>query len=191
MATKSRPAAIADVPADVTGEIPPEFRADQSDDQADDSPREYVTPTSATPAKDTLLAFLESRAISDDEGAYDGMEDIIAEVLGAANGADVLRKRLPAAMENYVGVPFLLERFKVRHSDIEDGKGLPYYIVCDVQMGEPVEPRVLTTSSWKIVAQVAALENLGELPKIVVIEEVRAAKKGQSAPLTLVTYQPE
>lgn len=147
-----------------------------------------VVDGSPYPAMDALLAWCRMRMEDGPVDSQAGLESIIRQALGADNPEEILREQLPQSASNYTGIPLLFTGFRVYESGIEDSKGCPYYIAMDVRCGDPEESRVITTSSWKIVAQVAALDTAGEWPQVVMIKEMRTAKKGQNAPLGLVAY---
>lgn len=146
---------------------------------------------SATPALDNLLAWLISESADPDAESAAGMEAIVRQVLMAENPTQVLRQSLPMAGSDVVGVPMLLNDFTIRQSEFEGSKGLPYYASMQVMMGEPPEPRVINTGAIKVLAQLKRLRELDQWPLVVTLEEARAAKKGESAPLTLRELTPE
>jgi hypothetical protein len=136
---------------------------------------------------DNLLEWLVTKAAESagDESAA-GMEAIVRQVLMAENPQQVLRQSLPISASDLVDVPMLLNDFTIRESEFEGSKSLPFYASLQVMMGDPAEPRVVNVGSIKVLAQLKRLEELGHWPQVVMLHEARAAKKGESAPLTLI-----
>jgi hypothetical protein len=147
---------------------------------------------SGTPALDNLLEWLvaEAAAMKDDESAM-GMEAIVRQVLGAQDMTQVLRQTLPMSASDLIDVPMLLGDFTIRESEFEGSKSLPFYASLQVMMGEPPEPRVVNIGSIKVLAQLKRMRELGQWPVVVMVHEARAAKKGESAPLTLIEVPAE
>jgi hypothetical protein len=185
MATKNRTIeAITSGGTDEGLELPEWARPDQAP-ESEEAPTEAPA-RSVTPALDNLLEWLvaEADAMKDDELAL-GMEAIVRQVLSATDMAQVLRKTMPISGGDVVGVPMLLGDFTIRESEFEGSKSLPYYASLQVMMGDPPEPRVINVGSIKVLAQLKRMRELGQWPVVVMVEEARAAKKGESAPLTL------
>jgi hypothetical protein len=177
--------AITATPEDNAGQLPEWARPSTGDSPAAEESTETPT-SSATPALDNLLQWLvnESGGGGDDSAA--AMEAIVRQVLVSDNATQVLRQTLPVSAGDFVDVPVLLMDFTIRESEFEGSKGLPYYASLQVMMGDPPEPRVINAGSIKILAQLKRLRELGEWPQVVMIHEVRKARKGESAPLSLV-----
>lgn len=141
---------------------------------------------SRTPATDALLEWcaIEAGDPSADSGA--GLESIIRQTLEAEDMAAVFRQTLPQNGQDFVDVPMLWTGYRIMHSEFEEGGGAPYYASLSVQVGNPVEHRVINCGGWRVLAQVMMTATNGEWPQVVMIIEAAKAKKGQSPPLMLV-----
>jgi hypothetical protein len=177
--------AITATPEDDSGELPEWARPAGQDSPGVEESTEAPT-LSATPALDNLLQWLVNEAASSEGDTASAMEAIVRQTLSAENPTQVLRQTLPIAASDFVEVPMLLLDFTVRESEFEGSRGLPYYASMQVMMGDPPEPRVVNAGSIKILAQLKRLRELDEWPQVVMIHEVRAARRGESAPLSLV-----
>jgi hypothetical protein len=185
VATRSKiTQAIADRPGPDADEDIPEWAKPAPAPEQTQAPIEGQV-ASATPALDNLLEWLVSEAGQESEGSASGMEAIIRQVLTAEDTAQVLRQTLPGKAEDWLGIPVLLTGFTIRESEFEGSASLPYYASMDVMAGQPPEPRVINVGAMKILAQLKRFAELDAFPVMVEIREAKAAKKGQSAPLTL------
>jgi hypothetical protein len=185
MATRNRTIeAITGTAEDTSGELPEWAKPGQASEP--EAAPTAAPARSATPALDNLLEWLvaEAAAMKDDESAL-GMEAIVRQVLSADDMAQVLRKTMPISGGDVINVPMLLGDFTIRESEFEGSKSLPFYASLQVMMGDPPEPRVVNIGSIKVLAQLKRMRELGQWPVVVMVEEARAAKKGESAPLTL------
>lgn len=183
--------AIGSAPADDSGEIPEWAKPGDQEGSVLTGEVTDDKPASKTPALDSLVQWMFGKIAANGDDDMTGLEAIVRQTLQAADPAEVLRKTMPVSGQDFVGVTMLLQGFTLRESDIEDPKAPPAYASLDVLVGEPPEPRVINVGSWKILAQLAALEVHGEWPKVVQIVEARDAKKGQNAPLMLLEVTPE
>jgi hypothetical protein len=187
MATRSKTIeAITSQPADETGEIP-EWAKPERENPEPVAASTGAPTLSATPALDNLLEWLVSEAGTEDEATASGMEAIVRQVFASESPVEVLRQTLPVSGSDFVEIPMLLLDFSIRESEFEGSKSLPFYASMQVMMGEPPEPRVVNTGSIKVLAQLKRFRELGEWPQVVMLREAKKAKKGENAPLTLVS----
>lgn len=182
--------AIESTAVDTSGDLP-DWAKPQREESAPEGAPTATPVRSGTPALDNLLEWLVAEAGDADAESAAGMEAIVRQVLSADNPTQVLRQTLPMSGSDVVEVPMLLLDFTVRESEFEGSKGLPFYASLQVMMGEPAEPRVVNTGSVKVLAQLKRLRELGQWPQVVMLHEARAAKKGESAPLTLIEVPAE
>jgi hypothetical protein len=186
MATRNRTIeAITGTPDDQSGELP-DWAKPQTAESEPAGASTAVPVASATPALDNLLQWLVNEAITPADDSAAGMEAIVRQVLAATNPTEVLRQTLPISAGDFVEVPMLLLDFTIRESEFEGSKSLPFYASMQVMMGDPPEPRVVNVGSIKVLAQLKRFREIGEWPQVVMLHEARAARKGESAPLTLV-----
>lgn len=191
MATRNKTIeAITSTPADDQGELP-EWARPQGGESEPVEASTTAPARSATPALDNLLAWLVEEAQDTDGESAAGMEAIVRQVLSAENPTQVLRQTLPMNGSDIIDVPMLLLDFTIRESEFEGSKSLPFYASMQVMMGEPAEPRVVNTGAIKVLAQLKRLRELGHWPQVVMLHEARAARKGESAPLTLLEVPAE
>lgn len=181
----------SDGPSEGSDQPEPDDSDAQGDDDATGSGANGPTVTgviaSATPALDNLIAWLAEEAVEVEEDSMAGLEAIIRQTLSSTDMAATLRQTLPSTAERWLDTPLLLTGYTIRHSDFDSAKGAPFYASLEVTCGEPAEPRVINCGGWRVLAQVKRLVEVGTWPMVIEIREAAKAKKGQNAPLMLVT----
>lgn len=186
MATNSRTKAIEST-ATEDGITAAQLLGDgQSDDSGQAPDPQPVNLAAKTPAVDALMQWLDAMCQSNDPNSNAGLEAIIGQVLSSEDMASVFRQTLPQSAQDFLDVPMLWTGVRILPSEFEEGGGAPYYASLSVQVGNPVEHRVINTSSWRVLAQVMMTVENDAFPQVVMLIEAAKAKKGQSAPLMLV-----
>lgn len=146
----------------------------------DKDPGSEVRPIS----RDAVLAQLPALIIAVPEAQDDDGEGIIANILMSADPLEAGNLGgLPEA-EDMIGKRLRIEKLTRRESTQED-TWTPWYFVVEGTIKPSGEPFVFGTSAKSIVAQLAAMYALGQLPALVeVVKAEKDTKKGHR-PLAL------
>lgn len=125
-----------------------------------------------------LLDFLRDKAVSDDDDSSRAMMDIIAQVMTAETAEEVLDTTGTTPAEEVIGIPMRIDGVAYRESDM--ASGLPYYVVLTVFRGDTRMSDVISCGGFKVVAQIARLDMLGQLDGRVVriMKSERPTKQG-------------
>jgi len=106
---------------------------------------------------------------------------IVERILAAPTAEDVWQDATSTATRELIGVPILINDYRLMRSNLEEGRGV--YMLLDVVRQDTGEIILANTGAPQIMATVFRRKQLGSLPLECEVVEVAAAKPGRSAPL--------
>lgn len=135
------------------------------------------------PAMQTMAEWLAERAKYTEDDEFAAMERIIAETLRSETPDEVLRQKLPIHARDVLDRPMALKDFRLVEGEYEGD--FPFYAAMEVTFGNPPEDHVVTCGGLRVLAQLKALDDLGEWPQVIEIKQSRKPTRKGYWPLRL------
>jgi hypothetical protein len=137
-----------------------------------------------SPAQDDLLPAILGQAELRFEDPGEVANAIALSIATKTSAEDIFGLESTVSSKDLVGVPLEVRDWRLMRSDLSEEPSA--FMVIDAVNLETGEVVVMTSGSKHIMAQLYAAKNAGLLPRRLTVQELRAAKPGQSAPLSLV-----
>lgn len=132
----------------------------------------------------TLIEWLAARSDYNDQDEAAAMEDMIGRAMNSATPDQVFAESMAVKVDSIINRPIQIMGFRI--AETEFAEGFPYYALIDAAYGNPVEKHVITCGGFKILAQLYALDKLGEWPQVCMFTKPAKATKNGYYPLSLV-----
>lgn len=133
----------------------------------------------------TLTEWLFAKVSEGGEDTFEAIERIVMQVMTSKTPDQVLANEMPLSGKTFTDKPFLIHGFTVTKSSFEEGDGCPFYANLDVTLPGNDMHRVVNVGSWKVLAQVMALDLMDSWPQLAMLKaKDRPTAKG-FYPLTL------
>ena len=137
-----------------------------------------------SPAMMSVVAWCQSHVEHTDGDEAAAMEDIVRRVLAAENPAEVFEENLTVPVEDILGTPIAIHGFRIGETEFTDG--FPYYALVDFTAKGDPKVRVATVGAFKVMAQLMALDRMGEWPQVCMFKQSDKQTKAGYRPISLV-----
>ena len=157
---------------------------DQADDQTDDQ-AEQEQPTSA--AWQNFIEWMSVRAVETDEDNYTNLAELIEEMSGAEDPAEVLAGGYPLHAAEVLGRPLIITRVRIRAGEYEESGNLGFYAAMFVRLADTGQERVVTCGAVKVMAKLYNLDAKDMWP--VQAKLVQRERPGKPPVMNLVPWE--
>ncbi len=110
-----------------------------------------------------FLVWLEESANASNADSMAMLADMLRQAQTVETVADALKETTTIVGKEFIGIPFLMTGFTIRHGNFE-GEELPYYASIDAQHPNYPGGLVVNCGGMKILVHLQTLERIGQWP---------------------------